>query len=280
MQSIRRHLVAAVTLSLVGLLSACPGGGDDAPPPPDGRTNRADASPTDPDAAPPDAQEPDAAPDAIPDAIPDAPDGSPGCSPWIVDVNSAAGAGATFGARVEGGVLVLSAQGDTSGNCSSNEEPCDSIKIFQRSLRGDFDVTVEVDGLDSAAAFEGVSLFLSTRGAFNRFSAASILGGVGHPILSVENRGFGSSQQSTIAPSTRATLRVRRVDGKVTLSGVSGDESIEMPNLILGDELQVGVSLDQGSSPAISARIASFTVTGGGGTVCSDGFDSDATLYP
>ena len=282
MRLVHQNLVAALALALAALAPACsedPPAGVDA--------GLADAAPVrTPDAggaaaAAPDAGEADAREaDASPPDADLGQDAAPGCPSWKVELNTFSAAGATASARIEDGTLVLASQGDTGHTCSSELSPCDSIKVYQRELQGDFDVVAEVDGLDGAGAFAGLSLFV-TSGAFNNFAATSIFGGDGSlPNLSVERRGGGSNEQrATGVSTTHATLRVRRSNGVVTISGAAGEETLEQTGISMGGALVVGIGLDEGSSANVTGRVASFTVTGGGSVVQSDAFDCDATLH-
>ncbi len=140
-----------------------------------------------------------------------------------------------------------------------------------------FEVAVEVEAVAGARAFEGVDLFLVGPGnhGFLTVATTSIWGGTGFlPNLSVSN---GNSQRARGVDSTRATLRARRVGHEIRISGTVGDQTLEMGPVFLPAELVVGIAVNGGTADrAVTGRIGSFTVTGGGGQVVSDGFDCAA----
>jgi hypothetical protein len=279
MPRVRRHLLAAGSLAVLALGAGCPDDGPsplpplpDARPQPDAKV--ADAHPADApgaDAANPDAAKPPA------DAAP-VPDAGPGCATWTVDVDTFRPTGATLAAVVENGQLRLSSAGDTAGSTSTTYQPFADIKVFQQQLQGDFDVIVEVDAVQGASAFAGLHLFAGTGG--NVYVETSIVGGTGSPAnLSVAERGATNIQEAIVAPSTKATLRIRRSANLVTLSGTSGNASIERKNIVLGGDLMVGLALTEGSSAAVTAKVESFTVTNQGPFVRSDSFDCSGKIF-
>jgi hypothetical protein len=286
-------MLHARCLALAALvLAACPAGengglrADAALPDASVQPQRPDASPAEPDAdladladaAPLDAAQPDA---AAPDA---GPVQGPACPAWVSDVDTISPPNSAVMATVESGFLVLGTVGDGEGFCGTaiNQAPCERIKIFQRSLRGDFDVTLEVSVIDGAGDFSGPSLFLSLDHSFAAFYKTSIYGsGDGQSgKLSVASR-VGGVQEQEVKPvsTTAATLRARRVGGQLTLSGSAGGKTLSKVVDGVTADLVVGVSLSDGETvEPIVAAFPSFTVFGGGGGVVSDDFGCDRVI--
>jgi hypothetical protein len=197
------------------------------------------------------------------------------CAAWSLERNSFMPAERTSATNTSGMLVMSSRGGDI---CSSEQDPCEDIKLFQQPLSGDFEVTVVVDGVDGAEAFEGVDLFLAPEGADfgNNVAKVSIFGGATGvlPNLSMSDE---IEQEAWGVDTTRVILRAKRVGQKVTLSGDVGGEHFERADDVsLRDRLVVGLGLSGGSETrTVTARVASFTVTGGGGAVHSDGFECE-----
>jgi hypothetical protein len=285
----RSHLFAALLLAAV--LPAC--GDDDAKVVPHpaadagGRTAAdaaLDAAAADPDAGP-DAAPPDATPaDAGPPDADLSSDAAPGCSLWSIDRIQHE----DVSARVENGALVLSFSG-ASQNCVESVAPCGPIKVYQRTLHGDFDVSAQVESVDGAGLFAGLSLFVSFGiTSSDPYLSASVFGGshTSTNLIMQDNPGLfgggGSNSMATTISGTAATLRIRRTGNHVVLSGVAGNDSVELP-ATGSEDLVVGLALVTGfgHDPTMTARVSSFTVVGGGGSIASDDFDCNGTsLFP
>jgi hypothetical protein len=218
---------------------------DAANPMPDGAVAVADAG-TGADASPDADPSPDA--DLSPDALPEV----PSSGTWFVE--AAPVAGGTESAVVSGGELVLTAEGHHSTECTSVLARCVSIDTFQRGLRGDFDVSLDVASFSGP---EGAAVFL---------------------FVEVE----GQLTHDDIGSSAPRTLRMHREDDRLVMStrDAGGEDQVVFEGYRPG-ELRVGIALAQGgTSGRAEAHLAAFDITGGGGQVKADAFDEDAVLLP
>ncbi len=245
------------------------------PPPPDASV----PPPPDAAASPPDAEVP-SAPDAQP---PDA--DLPECRQlWKTEANGSLPAGSTR-ARIDDGTLFLSSSGSPPGiGCGPGQQrPCLDTKVFQKLLRGDFDVVVEVDGLDEARNEDGVYLFVAAQGnGGSGLVMASIQGFDVAPyaLALSEHRPGSFTLRRTSASTTRSTLRIRRSAGLITFSAQADGLPFEhTTDIFTTTDLAVGIGMRGGSvDRPITARVASFTVTGGGSDVVSDDFECDDSV--
>jgi hypothetical protein len=230
-------------------LDAAVGSPDGAAPAPDGAAPAADAgtgADASADAEPPPDADRSADADPSPDALPPVPPSGT----WFVE----AAPGATASAVVTGGELVLRAEGPPDLACTSIVGRCASIDVFQRGLRGDFDVTLDV------ASFSGPP----------------------HTFVFLFAEIEGQLQHVDIGDDEPLRLRIHRENDRLVMSWQRPGEAehADMDEYWPFD-LRVGIGLIRsGSAEPTVAHLTGFQVTGGGGQVKADAFDEDGTLFP